>query len=495
MGTRVFGPFPVRKNPSSPQSPTETEIFVKAGDRLRITVPRNDRIHFGGFLGTAGDASADGRAGEIVGSDFPGSGLTRFSLICRVGSGPWMQAGTDRTVTAPVEGRVTLHVNDNLHNDNAGVWNVTLARTTPNAIDDLPRFGSGALFQATDGNFKLVAVGNLGRSIGAGEGDLVVFERDSRFAWRRGRTLSAFENHSTVLHADRVARFPSWFEASDGNFWCVYRQGTQAKCIGIRRDLSRRTASSVTDVPGASDCGGPPSMIQSRYGRRGNFELVYPTTDGRMKARYAKTDEIPPTLWENTPIPWSPDTAIFGEPGFRVLSVRLMQSSFGNLELIALEQVTSGAVRLRHWFRHDWPSDAQGRQFQWIPGAVLPDSQRVVPNSIPAFIQSTFRSAGDHGNFEVGAPAVDGGFLHWFFDHSRRGDGWRTAPQIDRGGRRLRAVHMIQGPFGARGNFEVVGETGEPVTLNNPAGVGFGNLLFYWRNNDSGTWSAPAQFA
>lgn len=57
---------------------------------------------------------------------------------------------------------------------------------------------------------------------------------------------------------------------------------------------------------------------------------------------------------------------------------------------------------------------------------------------------------------------------------------------------------MIQSSFGARrNNFEVVAETGEPQSAAGP-GIGYGSLLFYWRNNDAatnshdGTWSGPS---
>lgn len=172
----------------------------------------------------------------------------------------------------------------------------------------------------------------------------------------------------------------------------------------------------------------------------------------------------------------------------------MLQSSFGNLELLAVERVGSERVQLTHWFRHDADPN---RQFNWFRVGVLPGSDQVNPYlSVPAFIQSAFRSEGAHGSFEVLAPAAGGGLLHWFWDHSPR-RGWEVARPIDPGGRVVRGVHFIQGTLGTqRNNFEVVAETGEEASLNNP-GVGFGTLLSYFCDNeaattsDNGVWAGP----
>jgi hypothetical protein len=240
------------------------------------------------------------------------------------------------------------------------------------------------------------------------------------------------------------------------------------------------------DVPGASDCAGPVGIVQSRYGSRGNFELVYPATDGSMKMRFAPNDSRSADPMR-APVTWDPRVITFGERGVRVEAVRLMHSSYGNLEVIAVERLASGRWRLRHWFRQDWfdPAQSPNRQWQWNPAPVLPGSERIRPGCVPAFIQTSFPTGEQNGNLEVIAPAFDGGLLHWAFRHST---GWRALPDINPRGEGVRAVHALQGGFGNPGNLEVVAETGEQLSVNNP-GVGFGRLLFYFCDN-TGTWDS-----
>jgi len=243
-------------------------------------------------------------------------------------------------------------------------------------------------------------------------------------------------------------------------------------------------------VPRANDCAGAPSIVQSRYDPYGNLEMAYPGTDGRIKFRFAPLWSRA-CDWAAEPIPWDDRAISFGDPSITVHSVRLIQSTFGNLELIASGTSRGGATVIQHWFRHDWPTDgwpnaSLGNQWTWIPGALLSGTARVVERSTPAFFQSRFRTTVDHGNFEVFAPSRDGGFLHWFYDHGNRDRGWQTAPSVARGTDVLRAVHVMQADFGRNGNFEAIGETGDA------SGVGFGRLLFYWGNNDSARTSADA---
>jgi hypothetical protein len=497
MSTRQYGPFGV----SNRQVCT---IFVKVGDMLTITVPPGDRVHFGGFLGLIGDANADGRPGERAGDGFPAPDLTKHSLIFRIGTSAWFQGGTNVTnFRAPVDGQIVLHINDDLLTDNTGSWNVTLTRTTRDDINDLPRAASSALLQSTDGNFRFITTGNQGRSSGAGEGDLFILGRDNHLPglpWDTPQPQGVFENfnHNQLRRQD-ACLFASWFQGTDGLFWSVFLQGTQVKCMAWHAGLRHRSAVSVANIPGADDCVGPPAMIQTRYGNRGNFDLVYPARGGQMKSRFANNQQRS-CEWTTEQVNWDPWASAFGDAGVQVQVVRLMQSSFGNLEVLTVERTAAGRIQLRHWFRHDWPSDALGARWQWLAGDVLPGSDQVRPESIPAFIQSSFRTGGVHGNFEVVAPAARGGLLHWYYDHALRG-GWRVAPTINAGGQLVRTVHMIQSNFGARrNNFEVVAEEGELVTLNNP-GVGFGKLWFYFCNNDratnsaDGAWGGPIRIA
>ena len=483
MSSKTYGPF--RINGREGQFCT---IFVKRGDQVTVTAPAGDRIHLGGLNGEVGP---DGRPEAARDDGFPARALKRHSLIFRIGNGRWRQGGSPGTplppATAEVDGEVIIHINDDLLTDNSGGWNVSVTRTAWRDIIDLPRPGSSALFQSVDGNMQLIATGNRGG--GGPLSDIFLYgrQRDRSFNWSQSRPIASLRFASLEeIRPERVYRYPSWFQATDGRFWGVCVQGAQVKVFV--------EGMPPVDLPGdgANDCVGAPAMTQSNYGNRGNFELAYPTSNG-IKFRFA--DNNSRSCEWRAPLLWDPRAPIFGEPGTQ--SVRMLQSSNGNLEVIASGRNAAGVMQLQHWRRDDRVT------WDWNPGAVLPGSERVVPSSIPAFIQSSFRTgSGPHGNFEVLAPSVDGGLLHWHYD-SNLADlaRWQLDRAIDPGGPRVIAVHMIQSDFGAqRNNFEVVAETGESASAFGP-GIGYGSLLFYWCNNDTamnsndGTWSGPSPVA
>jgi hypothetical protein len=492
MSTRIWRSFPVRDREVG-------TVYIKRGDTVQVSAPATDRIHLGGAFGLAGQTSPDGVSPfSAAGGGFPAPGLNRHSLIARIGSGVFMQAGsTPRVFTAPVDGLLRVHVNDDVLGDNSGGWNVAVARTTSRRIDDLPQPSTNGLFQGTDGNFHVVVTENQGTGgIGRGEGDLTVWTRDNAtggFPWRRSGWLGVFHNTQSVLVPGEVARHASGFVGTEGLFWCFWVQGGQIRHRAFQSP-SGSGAVPQQDVPGASDCAGPFGIVQSRYGSRGNLELVYPAADGRMKMRFAPNDgrSVDPL---RAPVTWDPRVPPFGDPGVRVEAVRLMHSSYGNLEVIAVERLASGSVRLRHWYRQDWfdATQSPSLQWEWRAADVLPGSERIRPGCVPAFIQTSFPTGEVNGNFEVIAPAVNGGLLHWSFRHSTR---WRALPAIQPGPV-VRAVHALQGGFGSPGNLEVVVETGEPVNYPNNPGVGFGRLFFYYCDNTGtwnsgqGRWSAP----
>jgi hypothetical protein len=486
MATTIWRSFPVRDREVG-------TIYVKRGDTVEVSAPATDRIQLGGAFGLAGQANPDGVAPfSAAGAGFPAPALNRHSLIARIGVAGFVQAGSaPRAFTAPVDGLVRVHVNDDILGDNGGGWNVAVARTTSRRIDDLPQPSTNALCQGTRGNFHLVVTGNMGAlATGGGEGDLLVWKRDNASGvWRFENFLGVFHNADGRLTAEEAAQYPSAFVGTEGLSWTFWVQGGQVWHWaqpswdgGQLPPVVRRQA-----VPGASDCAGPFGIVQSRYGSRGNFELVYPATDGRMKMRFAPNDSrsVDPL---RAPVTWDPRVPSFGEPGVRVEAVRLMHSSYGNLEVMAVERLASGSVRLRHWYRQDWfdATQSPSRQWEWRAAEVLPGSERIRPGCVPAFIQTSFPTGEVNGNFEVIAPAVNGGLLHWSWRHSTR---WRVLPAINPGGPVVHAVHALQGGFGNPGNLEVVVEIGGAPSDLNPAGVGFGRLFFYSCDN-TGTWDS-----
>jgi hypothetical protein len=91
---------------------------------------------------------------------------------------------------------------------------------------------------------------------------------------------------------------------------------------------------------------GPPVLIQSRFGKQGNFELVTPVKDGGM-AHYWRNNDDPSH-------PWSEPTLFGGELGL-VGWVTLIQSNFGdpgNLEVIC----ASGPGQLNYFWRDSGPT-------------------------------------------------------------------------------------------------------------------------------------------
>jgi hypothetical protein len=91
---------------------------------------------------------------------------------------------------------------------------------------------------------------------------------------------------------------------------------------------------------------GAPALIQSRFGARGNFELVTPMKDGGL-AHYWRDNDDPAH-------PWSGPTFFGG--GLGVVSwVTLIQSNFGdlgNLEVVC----ETGAGEIHHFWRDSGPT-------------------------------------------------------------------------------------------------------------------------------------------
>jgi len=121
---------------------TDTGLDVRAGDQVSITatgtVTAGRRI---------GDVSPDGGRvgfGSIIGT-YPVQNLGAGALIgyLRTPNGQITQpfaVGSQRTLSAPVEGRLFLLINDNDYGDNAGQFNVRIVNT-----------GSQATLPGTDG--------------------------------------------------------------------------------------------------------------------------------------------------------------------------------------------------------------------------------------------------------------------------------------------------------------------------------------------------------
>ena len=185
-----------------------------------------------------------------------------------------------------------------------------------------------------------------------------------------------------------------------------------------------------------NDVGSAPALMQSTYGTKGNFEVIYQEGD-RLRHWYRINDE--------EPFEWK-QGELFGQ---NITSApALIQSSYGNLEVVVRE----GGL-LRHYFRTENEKD----RFQWQEGEFL--SSRTV-DSAPALIESSF------GNLEV--VAVEGNRIrHWFRDAQSLK--WQEGDLF--GDNASSTPAFIQSTYGNNGNFEVIYREGD-------------RLRHWYRNND-----------
>lgn len=196
---------------------------------------------------------------------------------------------------------------------------------------------------------------------------------------------------------------------------------------------------------------GSPSLIQSRFGSKGNFELVTPLASGGL-AHYSRANDDPN-------LPWYGPT-IFGLDAGVVDAACLIQSHFsssgsgpGNLEVIT----RAGALLL-----HYWRDDAS--PYQWHgPDAIQLGGQ--IPVGVPSFIQDRFLP---NGYFQVVTPTSAGGLAHYTRDNTPfAGAAWHGPTVFGDGyeGGPYQAVSLIQSNFssdvynlfhGGPGNLELV---------------------------------------
>jgi hypothetical protein len=209
----------------------------------------------------------------------------------------------------------------------------------------------------------------------------------------------------------------------------------------------------------ASNTGGAPALLQSRFGRQGNFELVVPQRTGGLAHYWRDNDR--------TGLPWNGPTPFGGSLG-TVEDVAMAESNFGspgNLELV----VRSGSA-LHFFWRDSGPSFTWHGPFQFATGV----------QGRPALIQSRF---GARGNFELVVPLVGGGLAHMWRNNDDPARPWSAPTPFGLGTGTYTTVSMTQSNFGDPGNLEVVAQTG--------------NLLaFFWRDSGpSFTWHGPFVFA
>jgi hypothetical protein len=180
-------------------------------------------------------------------------------------------------------------------------------------------------------------------------------------------------------------------------------------------------------IQGLSGVSGIPSVIQSSYGDRGNFELAVPRLDGGFYFLYRNNDEG--GVWS------SPET--IGEDADHIDSLVLIQSNFGdpklegNLEVIA----RTGDKLVQFWRESD------NGAYVWRGPAPLEGSANALGDI--SLIQSTF---GQKGNFELAVPRPDKGFNFYWRDNDN-GNRWSAANPVATDSIHMDSLSLIQSNF------------------------------------------------
>jgi hypothetical protein len=217
-------------------------------------------------------------------------------------------------------------------------------------------------------------------------------------------------------------------------------------------------------LPGSGTMLGNPSMIQGRFGKRGNFELVTPLAAGGLAHCWRDNDD--PNLTWHGPTIFAQDIGVFD-------AATMIQSDFvspggaGKLEVVA----RWGGL-LFYYSRQDVPP------WQWSEPFLLPlsapgQNDRLV-SGYPSLIESRFGPI-LNGYFQVVTPLAAGGLAHYTRDNNTAGLPWR-GPEIfgvELG--QVEAVSLIQSTFSSSktgiGNLELVARLPQNV------------LVHFWRED------------
>jgi len=198
---------------------------------------------------------------------------------------------------------------------------------------------------------------------------------------------------------------------------------------------------------------GNPVLIQGRFEKRGNFELVVPLESGGI-AHYSRVNDSPHLPW------FGPN--IFATDVHPFDAVTMVQTNWtigpkiGLLELIGLVD-----AQLLFYFREDAPP------FKWWGPLPQTGFQPRPCTGNPVMIQSRF---GSGANLELIVPLQSGGLAHYWRDSSLF---WSGPFVFGENVGRFDAVSLIQSDFSvgpAIGNLEVVARVGRA-------------LYFYWRED------------
>jgi hypothetical protein len=176
-------------------------------------------------------------------------------------------------------------------------------------------------------------------------------------------------------------------------------------------------------------------LIQSSFGTAGNFEAVVQSGGGLVH------------VWRNNDdpaLPWYASTPFATKLAGQIQGVALIESSFGNLEIVVVAN-----NQLLHFYRSslsdtDWTG----------PTATIASGV----SGTPAFIQRP-PATGTVSNFEVVVPSADGGLLHFTRNNNAAGFPWGLQASFQLQTQYIGAS-LIQSSFG---NLEVVATAPQEV--------------------------------
>ena len=251
-----------------------------------------------------------------------------------------------------------------------------------------------------------------------------------------------------------------------------------------------------------------PSLIQSHFGKKGNFELVAGNASGGLVHIWRNNDETPPH--------WKGATAFASGIG-GVGGVSLIEGNFGSPG--QLEVVVNGGGSLLHFFRDS----------KWNgPAKVSPDLKAA---GVPSFVQGTW---GKRGNFELVSPVASGGLVHYARNNDEGTFHWSPPGFFGKESGSFTSVSLIQSNYGK--HLEVIAinkeklyftwrddnfkwaaitpieteyhVTGNPAFIQSKFGkkgnfelvvpAASGGLYHFWRDNNDGTkpatWSKAVSF-
>jgi hypothetical protein len=195
----------------------------------------------------------------------------------------------------------------------------------------------------------------------------------------------------------------------------------------------------------ASGVAGVPSLIQSSFGQKGNFEVVVPSATAGLFHFWRDNDNG---------MVWHGPVNFFANFG-RFDAVSIIQSNYaGHFEGLARR-----GTQLWYFF-HD--SDWRG---PWLLGDGFSGN--------PVLIQSRF---GQKGNFEVAIPMLGGGVATFWRDNDN-GMVWHGPDRQFAGFGNVDAVSLFESNYGSPGNLEMLLRQGQ-------------SLAFAFRV-DAGAWQGP----